>query len=192
MLCFSISCICTAVTSWRLESLERGAEKFTRVEGSSPHPSPWERWGSAPSLTPVPSRSPAGAHPPYRCSSDTVQLVLLLESVCSVKLHFSSVLTLLKLLVIKHVTTGARATSDPAKGEQKNQTKPQNSEKSETKLVLTGGLDGQGCRALGPAAQPCREAPPRPAALAMQKGQVAHGSHIIVQVLNTPSAMNYK
>lgn len=94
------------------------------MEGSSPRPPPWERWGSAPSLTPVPSRSPAGCRTPYWGSSDTVQPVLLLGSACSPKLHFRSVLTLLKLLVIKDVTYRGQGRIRSCKGKAKNKTTP--------------------------------------------------------------------
>lgn len=143
-------------------------------------------------MTPIPAGSPAVIQgPPYRCSSDTVQLVPLPGSVCSRELQFRSVLTLLKLLVIKHVTTRARATSDPARRKKKKNPNPLKLQKPETKHILTGGLGSQGGRAPSPAAQPRREAPPRPAALATQKGQVAHGSRSFPVPHHRASANKY-
>lgn len=64
-------------------------------------------------------------------------------------------------------------------------------QKPETKHILTGGLGSQGGRAPSPAAQPRREAPPRPAALATQKGQVAHGSRSFPVPHHRASANKY-
>lgn len=99
------------------------------------------------------SEAPWGSRPLHIAaarSCDIAQLGLFLGSVCSPKLQFRSVLTLLKLLVIKHVNTGVRATSDPVKGKQNKRNQP----KMESKHVLTSrpALQGHGVAAPQPAA----------------------------------------
>lgn len=90
-------------------------------------------------------------------------------------------LTLLKLLVIKHVTTGARATSDPVKGKQnnKNKNKTQHTHKKTTnrqkKKRNQAHIDK---RAEFPGTWSTLHgvASPQPAAFAMCKGQAEHRS----------------